>query len=56
MGGVNSGPKPNLDRWRRMAELRRQGLTLSEIGRRFGVSKQAVHYALTVLRRPRPGG
>jgi transcriptional regulator with XRE-family HTH domain len=38
-----------------MAELRRQGLSLSEIGRRFGVTKQAVHWALGPLRhRPIP--
>jgi transcriptional regulator with XRE-family HTH domain len=37
-----SGRKPNVRRRREVHELRGQGLSLSEIARRFGVSKQAV--------------
>jgi hypothetical protein len=41
------GRKPNLERRREAAELRRQGLTLEEIGRRLGgISRQAVHQLL----------
>jgi hypothetical protein len=41
------GRKPNLERRRQAAELRRQGLTLEEIGRRLGgISRQAVHQLL----------
>jgi transcriptional regulator with XRE-family HTH domain len=52
MGGPGSGNhKPG--RRRQAAELRAQGLTLPEIGRRMGCSKQAVHYLLG-LRGPAP--
>ena len=44
MGGPGSGPRPDAWRRRRVAELRARGLTLPEIGRRFGLSKQLVHY------------
>jgi transcriptional regulator with XRE-family HTH domain len=37
-----SGRKPNLERRRQVLNLRDRGLTLKEIARRFGVSKQAV--------------
>jgi transcriptional regulator with XRE-family HTH domain len=52
MGGPGSGNhKPG--RRRQAAKLRAQGLTLPEIGRRMGCSKQAVHYLLG-LRGPAP--
>ncbi len=38
-----SGRKPNLERRRRVLELRDQGLSLSEIGRQLGTSRQTVH-------------
>jgi transcriptional regulator with XRE-family HTH domain len=37
-----SGRKPNLERRRQVLKLRDRGLTLKEIAKRFGVSKQAV--------------
>ena len=40
------GPAPNLHRRRRVAELRQQGLSLAQIGRRLGITKQAVHQLL----------
>jgi transcriptional regulator with XRE-family HTH domain len=46
MGGLGSGRQRDPAREAAMAELRRQGLTLAEIGRRFGVSKQAVKATL----------
>jgi transcriptional regulator with XRE-family HTH domain len=52
MGGPGSGNhKPG--RRRQAAKLRARGLTLAEIGRRMGCSKQAVHYLLG-LRGPAP--
>jgi transcriptional regulator with XRE-family HTH domain len=47
-----SGQKPNLARRREMAALRERGLSLSEIGRRLGISKQCVHETLQLIRRP----
>jgi transcriptional regulator with XRE-family HTH domain len=47
------GRKPNLKRRRKAAELRARGLTLVEVGRRMGCTKQAVHYLLG-LRGPSP--
>jgi transcriptional regulator with XRE-family HTH domain len=41
-----SGRKPDLSRWRRAIDLRARGLTLSEIGRRLGLTKQGVSLAL----------
>jgi transcriptional regulator with XRE-family HTH domain len=35
-----------------MARLRARGLSLAEIGRRLGVSKQCVHGTLALMRRP----
>ncbi len=49
-----SGRKPNLRRRARIAQLHSRGLSLTEIGRRLGVTKQAVHEALTQLNRPLP--
>lgn len=48
-----SGRRP--DPWRRqeMARLRARGLTLAEIGRRLGVTRQCVHLTLRALARPR---
>jgi transcriptional regulator with XRE-family HTH domain len=42
MGGPGSGRKRNLARWRKAANLRSRGLSLPQIGRRLGVSHQAV--------------
>jgi len=49
-----SGRKPNVQRRSRIARLHARGLTLSEIGRRLGVTRQAVHDALVQLSRPLP--
>ncbi len=49
-----SGRKPNVRRRSQIARLYARGLSLSEIGRRLGVTRQAVHDALVQLRRPRP--
>jgi transcriptional regulator with XRE-family HTH domain len=40
------GSKPNQEHRQRIAELRRRGLSLSEIGRQLGVSRQSVHQTL----------
>jgi transcriptional regulator with XRE-family HTH domain len=40
------GRKPNLERRQRVAQLRQQGLTLTEIGGQLGISKQAVKQLL----------
>ncbi len=41
------GRRPNLERRRQAAALRKQGLTLEEIGQRLGgISRQAVHQLL----------
>jgi transcriptional regulator with XRE-family HTH domain len=45
MGGPGSGRKPGA-RQRRAAALKARGLSLAEIGRALGVSKQAVHQLL----------
>jgi transcriptional regulator len=42
MGNKNSGRRPDYERRRQMAALRAQGATLEEIGRRLGVTRQAV--------------
>jgi transcriptional regulator with XRE-family HTH domain len=46
MGGPGSGPRTNAATRRQVAELRRQGLTLAEIGRQLGLSRQLVHHHL----------
>jgi DNA-binding CsgD family transcriptional regulator len=46
MGGPGSGRQRDPAREAAMAELRRQGLTLAEIGERFGITRQAVKVAL----------
>ncbi len=48
-----SGRKPDAGRRKRMARLRARGLTLAEIGRRFGVTRQCVQGALRALGRKR---
>jgi hypothetical protein len=41
------GRKPNLERRKQAADLRKQGLTLEEIGQRMGgITRQAVHQLL----------
>jgi transcriptional regulator with XRE-family HTH domain len=49
-----SGRKPNVRRRSQIARLRARGLTVSEIARRLGVTRQAIHGALAQLRRPLP--
>ena len=47
------GRKPNLKQRRVMARLRAKGWSYGAIGNRLGISRQAVHHALTVpLRQP----
>ena len=46
MGGLGSGGSPDRRRQRQVARLRAQGLTLAEIGRRLGLSRQLVHHHL----------
>jgi transcriptional regulator with XRE-family HTH domain len=46
-----SGRKPNLERRRRVVELRAKGLSLSDIGRRLGISRQTVHATLESIRK-----
>jgi hypothetical protein len=46
MGGRGSGPRREAERDREMLRLRRQGLTLAAIGRRFGLTRQAVKAAI----------
>ena len=46
VGGAGSGKKRTNTRDRKMVRLRDQGLTLREIARRIGVSRQAVLVAL----------
>jgi hypothetical protein len=40
------GCKPNLERRKQAAELRARGLSLAEVGRRMGCTRQAVHQLL----------
>jgi hypothetical protein len=49
MGGRGSGPKRDAERDREMLRLRAEGLTLAEVGRRFGLTRQAVQKALDRL-------
>jgi hypothetical protein len=44
---VVQGRRPNIVRRQEAARLRRLGLSLPEIGRRLGITKQAVHQLLT---------
>jgi transcriptional regulator with XRE-family HTH domain len=57
MGGPNSGRRPDLGRRQRILRLRARGLTLAEIGRRLGITRQAVQVTLkgSGLNRPRRG-
>jgi transcriptional regulator with XRE-family HTH domain len=40
------GRKPNIARRREAASLRRQGLSVADVGRRMGISRQAAHQLL----------
>ena len=42
MGNANSGRRPDHERHVLVLQLRERGLTLAEIGRRLGVTRQAV--------------
>jgi DNA invertase Pin-like site-specific DNA recombinase len=53
VGNKNSGRKPNQERRQQIATLREQGATMEEIGRRLGVTRQAVW---EMLRRVREAG
>jgi hypothetical protein len=55
MGGRGSGPKRDAERDQEMARLRAEGLTLAEIGRRLGLTRQAVKAALDRLGEPARG-
>ena len=57
MGGPGSGSKPDRRKQRQVPELRAGGLTLAEIGRRLGLSRQLVHHHLKAagLAGPRRG-
>ncbi len=46
-----SGRKPDLGRWREIAQLREQGLSQAEIGRRLGVTRQCVQVTLRTMAR-----
>jgi transcriptional regulator with XRE-family HTH domain len=46
MGGKNSGRRPDLGRRRRAAELRARGLTLAEVGRRLGITREGARQVL----------
>jgi transcriptional regulator with XRE-family HTH domain len=47
-----SGKKPNLVRRKKIAQMRAKGLSLAEIGRRLGVSRQAVQITVRAMERP----
>jgi DNA invertase Pin-like site-specific DNA recombinase len=53
MGNKNSGRKPDQERRRQIATLREQGATLEAIGRRFGITRQAVADTLLRIRKSR---
>ena len=55
MGGRGSGAKPDERRRREMANLRAQGLSYAEIGRRLGVSRQCVQRLLQRAGAAEPG-
>jgi transcriptional regulator with XRE-family HTH domain len=48
------GRKPNIVRRQEAASLRRQGLTVTEIGRRMGITRQGVHHLLDGAAGDRP--
>jgi hypothetical protein len=48
MGGPGSGRRANPRRRRRVVELRAAGLTLAEIGRRVGMTREGVRQTLAV--------
>jgi hypothetical protein len=50
-GSARRGPPPDLARRLTAARLRAGGLTLAEVGRRLGVTKQAVIYLLRKVAR-----
>ncbi|HEX5273020.1 MAG TPA: helix-turn-helix domain-containing protein [Gemmataceae bacterium] len=54
MGGIGSGRRREARRNAEMADLRRRGWTLAEIGAHFGISRQAVNAALGRPPDPRP--
>jgi transcriptional regulator with XRE-family HTH domain len=45
------GRKPDPERWRRAAELRAQGLSFAEVGRRLGVTTQGGQYLVRAAAR-----
>lgn len=47
-----SGRKPDLNRHRQVAELRNKGLSMAEIGRQLGITRQAVHATLRSMQSP----
>jgi hypothetical protein len=51
---VTSGRRPNIVRRQEAATLRRQGLTVTEIGRRMGITRQGVHHLLDGAAGDRP--
>jgi transcriptional regulator with XRE-family HTH domain len=51
MGGPGSGRKRDPARWRKAAALRARGLSLSQIGRRLGITHQGVRH---IIRRSGP--
>jgi DNA-binding NarL/FixJ family response regulator len=53
MGGRGSGRKPDTERDREIARLYAGGLSLKEVGRRFGLSPEGVQSALRRLGVPR---
>jgi hypothetical protein len=52
-GSARRGGRPDTARRREAARLRAAGLTLAEVGRRLGVTKQAVIYLLRKAARDR---
>ena len=52
-GAMAGGRKLNLERWRRVEELRAAGLSLPAIGRRLGCTHQAVASVLGNIRTTR---
>jgi transcriptional regulator with XRE-family HTH domain len=47
-----SGRKPDRERRRQVTEMRTQGLSMAEIGRRLGISRQAVYSTLRSIQNP----
>jgi transcriptional regulator with XRE-family HTH domain len=50
---VIRGRRPDIERRQLVMQLRQQGLTLPEIGRRLGVSRQSAHQMLRQAQGPR---